>query len=39
MEFPPGLHTLHGAKSAEVIAVAVFAQPATLAGEFAGLLA
>jgi hypothetical protein len=39
MELSPSLHTLNGARSAEVIAVAVFAQPSTLAGEFAGLLA
>jgi hypothetical protein len=39
MELSPGLHALHGTRSAEVIAVAVFAQPSTLAGERAGMLA
>jgi hypothetical protein len=38
MELSPGLHPLHGARAAEVIAVAVFAEPAALAGELAGLL-
>jgi hypothetical protein len=38
MELSPGLHPLHGTGSAEVIAVAVFAEPAALAGELAGLL-
>jgi hypothetical protein len=38
MELSPGLHPLHGAGSAEVIAIAVFAEPAALAGELAGLL-
>jgi hypothetical protein len=38
-ELSPGLHTLHGSRSAEVIAIAVFAQPSTLAGELAGVLA
>jgi hypothetical protein len=38
MELSPGLHALHGAGAAEVIAVAVFAEPAALAGELAGLL-
>jgi len=38
MELSPGLHPLHGAGSAEVIAVTVFAEPAALAGELAGLL-
>ena len=39
MELSPGLHVLHGARSAEVIAIAVFAQPSALAGDLADLLA
>jgi hypothetical protein len=39
MELSPGLHPFHGARAAEVIAVAVFAEPAALAGDLAGLLA
>jgi hypothetical protein len=38
MELAPGLHPLHGARATEVIAIAVFAEPAALAGELAGLL-
>jgi hypothetical protein len=38
MKLSPALHPLHGARSAEVIAVAVLAEPAALAGELAGLL-
>jgi hypothetical protein len=38
MELSPGLHALHGARAAEVIAVAIFAQPTALTGELAGLL-
>jgi hypothetical protein len=39
MELAPGLHTLDGTRSAEVIAIAVFAQPSTLTGPLAGVLA
>jgi hypothetical protein len=39
MELSPGLHALDSAGSTEVIAVAVLAQPSTLAGELAGVLA
>jgi hypothetical protein len=39
MELSPSLHVLHGARSAEVIAIAVFAQPPALAGDLAGLMA
>jgi len=39
MEPSPGLHVLHSARSAEVIAIAVFAQPSALTGDLAGLLA
>jgi len=38
MELSPVLHPFHGARSAEVIAIAVFAEPSALAGELAGLL-
>ena len=38
MQLSPGLHALHRARSAEVIAIAVLAQPAPLAGQFAGVL-
>jgi hypothetical protein len=38
MELSPGLHPLHGARAAEVITIAVFAEPTALAGELAGLL-
>jgi len=38
MELAPGLDPLHGARAAEVITIAVFAEPAPLAGELAGLL-
>jgi len=37
MELAPGLHPLHGARAAEVIAIAVFAEPTALTGELAGL--
>jgi hypothetical protein len=38
MELAPGLHPLHGARATEVIAIAVFAEPAALTGALAGLL-
>jgi hypothetical protein len=38
MELSPGLHTLHSARSPEVVAVAVFAQPSALAKQLAGVL-
>jgi len=38
MELSPGLHPLHGSWPAEVIAIAVLAQPAPVAGQLAGVL-
>src|SRR5438093_7782330 len=37
MALAPGLHTTHGLRTAEVIAVAILAQPSSLAGGLAGL--
>jgi hypothetical protein len=39
MELSPSLHALHGSGAAEVIAIAVLAQPPPLTGELAGVLA
>ena len=38
MELSPSLHTFDGARAAEIIAVAVFAEPSALTGELAGVL-